>query len=226
MARSRAPAVLPGVASEKRPVPARRARLARTHRRADWASTSRLDKRIPLGGGLGGGSSDAATVLVALNELWATGLVDRRTGRDRRSSLGADVPVFVRGHSAWAEGVGETADADRLAAAATTSSSIRACTSRRPACSKPPELTRNSPPTTISGYLSGSGARTTNAFAPVVRARYPQVAAAIDWLGQFGEARLTGSGGCVFVEVESARARRRNRATMSGAISGRIGRAA
>ena len=67
-----------------------------------------------------------------------------------------------------------------------------------------PELTRNSPPLTISDYLYGSGAGTTNAFTPIVRASYPPLAAAIDWLGQFGDARLTGSGGCVFVGVESA----------------------
>ena len=67
-----------------------------------------------------------------------------------------------------------------------------------------PELTRNSPPLTISDYLSGSGAGTTNAFTPIVRSSYPPLAAAIDWLSQFGEARLTGSGGCVFVAAAGA----------------------
>jgi 4-diphosphocytidyl-2-C-methyl-D-erythritol kinase len=166
-----------------------------------------LRKSIPIGAGLGGGSSDAATVLVGLNEIWAAGL-----GIDELAtigaSLGADVPVFIRGHSAWAEGIGERLTAVALpereyvivdpCVAVSTSLLFQA-----------PELTRNSPPTTISGYLSGSvasgsGAGAMNAFEPIARARYPQVAAALDWLGRFGVARLTGSGGCVFVEVESA----------------------
>jgi 4-diphosphocytidyl-2-C-methyl-D-erythritol kinase len=160
-----------------------------------------LDKRLPIGGGLGGGSSDAATVLVALNELWATGLdVDElaRIG----VGLGADVPLFVRGRTAWAEGVGELLTPVALPmrdfvivdprAAVPTASLFQA-----------PELTRNSAPMTISGYLAASGAGADNAFEPVARARYPQVAAALDWLGQFAAARLTGSGGCVFAAVES-----------------------
>lgn len=160
-----------------------------------------LEKRIPLGGGLGGGSSDAATVLVALNELWATGLSTDELA-DLGLGLGADVPVFVRGYSAWAEGVGE-----RLTPLALpqrhyviVDPGVSVSTA---ALFQAPELTRNSPPMTISDYLSGFAAGTTNAFAPIVRAGYPQLAAALDWLGQFGEARLTGSGGCVFVAVET-----------------------
>ena len=161
-----------------------------------------LDKRLPIGGGVGGGSSDAATVLVALNELWATGLdVDELAALG--VGLGADVPPFVRGQTAWAEGVGEQLTAVTLPTrdyvvvdpriAVPTAGLFQA-----------PELTRNSPPTTISGYLSAAGAGAGNAFEPVVRARYPRVAAALDWLGQFAAARLTGSGGCVFAAVESA----------------------
>jgi 4-diphosphocytidyl-2-C-methyl-D-erythritol kinase len=160
-----------------------------------------LVKCIPVGGGLGGGSSDAATVLVALNELWGAGLgVDELAGIG--ATLGADVPVFVRGRSAWAEGIGElltpitTPEHDYVI----VDPGVHVATGD---LFQAPELTRNSPPTTISGYLSGSGVEATNAFEPVARARYPQVAAAFDWLGQFGRARLTGSGGCVFVEVES-----------------------
>ena len=158
-------------------------------------------KRVPLGGGLGGGSSDAATVLVALNELWAAGL---ETGELAQigAGLGADVPVFVRGETAWAEGVGE-----QLTPLSLPSRDFVIVDPRVPvstaALFQAPELTRNSPPTTISGYLSGIGVKAGNAFEPVARARYPQVAAALDWLGQFGVARLTGSGGCVFAEVGS-----------------------
>jgi len=161
-----------------------------------------LDKHIPLGGGLGGGSSDAATVLVALNDLWSSGLSpDQLAGM--ALDLGADVPVFVRGYSAWAEGVGEklTPIALRPTHYVIVDPGVSVATS---ALFQAPELTRNSPPLTISDYLSGSGTGTTNAFTSVVRAGYPPLAAAIDWLGQFGEARLTGSGGCVFVDVESA----------------------
>jgi 4-diphosphocytidyl-2-C-methyl-D-erythritol kinase len=161
-----------------------------------------LDKRLPIGGGVGGGSSDAATVLVALNELWATGIdVDELAALG--VGLGADVPLFVRGQSAWAEGVG-----DRLTAVALSARDYVVVDPRvgvpTAGLFQAPELTRNSPPMTISGYLSASGAGAGNAFEPVVRARYPQVAAALDWLGQFATARLTGSGGCVFAGVESA----------------------
>ena len=160
-----------------------------------------LEKRIPLGGGLGGGSSDAATVLVALNELWATALSTDDLA-DLGLALGADVPVFVRGHSAWAEGVGERLTAVTLPQRhfVIVDPGVSVATA---ALFQAPELTRNSPPMTISDYLSGFAAGTTNAFAPIVRAGYPQLAAALDWLGQFGQARLTGSGGCVFVDVET-----------------------
>jgi 4-diphosphocytidyl-2-C-methyl-D-erythritol kinase len=159
-----------------------------------------VDKRIPVGGGLGGGSSDAATVLVALNEIWRCGLgVDELA--DLGAGLGADVPVFVRGHTAWAEGIGERLAPIDVPArhyvivdpgvGVATASLFQAA-----------ELTRNSPPTTISDFLAGT--MTTNAFAPLVRARHPRIAAALDWLGHFGDARLSGSGGCVFVALESA----------------------
>ena len=180
--------------------------------RAAWALRRRsggqlgvdleLDKHIPLGGGLGGGSSDAATILVALNALWSAGLSTDQLA-EIAVDLGADVPVFVRGYSAWAEGVGEKLTPISLIPRhyVIVDPGVSVATS---ALFQAPELTRNSPPLTISDYLSGSGAGTTNAFMPIVRAGYPPLAAAIDWLGQFGEVRLTGSGGCVFVDVESA----------------------
>jgi 4-diphosphocytidyl-2-C-methyl-D-erythritol kinase len=180
----------------------RAAHALREHSASRMGVDVALDKRIPLGGGLGGGSSDAATVLVALNESWSLGLPPDELAAIALD-LGADVPVFVRGYSAWAEGVGEklTPIALRQRHYVIVDPGVSVATS---ALFQAPELTRNSPPLTISDYLSGSGAGTTNAFTPVVRAGYPPLAAAIDWLGQFGEARLTGSGGCVFVDVESA----------------------
>ncbi|MEO8802407.1 MAG: 4-(cytidine 5'-diphospho)-2-C-methyl-D-erythritol kinase [Rudaea sp.] len=156
-----------------------------------------VDKRIPLGAGLGGGSSDAATVLVALNELWGTGL-DEDALADIGLGLGADVPLFVRGRSAWAEGVGEKLTALDLPESEYLI--VDPCEHvPTAALFQAPELTRNAPRKTIAGFLGGDC--TGNVFAPVVCARYPQVKAAMDWLDRFGQARLSGSGGCVFVEV-------------------------
>ena len=192
---------VPGVAPQS-DLCLRAAHALREHSGSRLGVDIALDKRIPLGGGLGGGSSDAATVLVALNDLWSAGLSpDELAGI--ALDLGADVPVFVRGYSAWAEGVGEklTPIALRQRHYVIVDPGISVATA---ALFQAPELTRNSPPLTISDYLSGSGAGTTNAFTPIARAGYPPLAAALDWLGQFGEARLTGSGGCIFVDVESA----------------------
>jgi 4-diphosphocytidyl-2-C-methyl-D-erythritol kinase len=158
-----------------------------------------IDKRVPIGGGLGGGSSDAATVLVALNTIWDTDLDDDALA-DIAIGLGADVPVFVRGTSAWAEGIGERLTPLELPE--------RWFVVVDPGVSVPtrelfqvPELTRNSPQLTIPLFVSG--VPTGNAFEPVVRGRFPAVAAALDWLGQHGEARLSGSGGAVFAAVPS-----------------------
>jgi 4-diphosphocytidyl-2-C-methyl-D-erythritol kinase len=158
-----------------------------------------IDKRVPIGGGLGGGSSDAATVLVALNTIWDTDL-DEDALADIAVGHGADVPVFVRGTSAWAEGIGERLTPLELPE--------RWFVVVDPGVSVPtrelfqvPELTRNSPQLTIPLFVSG--VPTGNAFEPVVRGRFPAVAAALDWLGQHGEARLSGSGGAVFAAVPS-----------------------
>jgi 4-diphosphocytidyl-2-C-methyl-D-erythritol kinase len=152
-----------------------------------------VTKRIPMGGGLGGGSSDAATVLVALNQLWNCGLnVDDLA--DIGVKLGADVPVFVRGHSAWAEGRGERLTALNLPEKwfALVHPQVHVPTA---AVFQAPELTRNSPPITMGGFLQSGGR---NDFEPVVRGRYPEVARALDWLGHFAPARLTGTGSCIF----------------------------
>jgi 4-diphosphocytidyl-2-C-methyl-D-erythritol kinase len=161
-----------------------------------------IEKRIPIGGGLGGGSSDAATVLVALNALWGTGL-DEDALAAIGATLGADVPVFVRGRSAWAEGIGE-----RLTPIALPE---RWYLVVDPGVSVPtrelfqvPELTRNSAHLTIPLFVSGVA--TGNAFEPVVCGRFAAVAAAFDWLDQFGGARLSGSGGCVFAAFPSREA--------------------
>jgi 4-diphosphocytidyl-2-C-methyl-D-erythritol kinase len=160
-----------------------------------------VEKRIPAGAGLGGGSSDAATVLVALNMLWNTRLSADALAEIGRK-LGADVPVFVRGRSAWAEGVGDELTAIDLPPRHFVIVDPQIAVSTA-ALFQAPELTRDTPPTTISRYLAGM--ETANAFAPVARRRFPRVAAALDWLGRFGEARLSGSGGCGFAAVASQR---------------------
>ncbi len=160
----------------------------------------RIDKRIPVGGGLGGGSSDAASCLLALNQLWGLGLsLEQLAGIGLE--LGADVPVFVLGRAAWAEGVGEVlqpVDIDEPIyliidpGVAVSTAQIFA----------DEELTRNCDPITIRAFLRGAGR---NVCEPVVRKRHPRVAEALDWLSQFGAARMSGTGACVFVEVDSLR---------------------
>lgn len=156
-----------------------------------------VDKRLPPGGGLGGGSSDAATVLVALNRLWGCGLAAAALAR-LGLALGADVPVFVLGSSAWAEGVGEV-----LTPLVLPERWYVIVDPKTPVATAPlfqaAELTRDARPTTIPRFLAG--AETSNVFEPVVRARYPSVAAALQWLESYGRPRLSGSGGCVFVDV-------------------------
>jgi 4-diphosphocytidyl-2-C-methyl-D-erythritol kinase len=166
--------------------------------------TLRITKRIPQGGGLGGGSSDAATVLVALNHLWGCRLsIDELA--QLGLPLGADVPVFVRGASAWAEGVGEQLVPVTLperwyvvihpGVAVGTREVFQA-----------PELTRNSPLITIRAFFESGGR---NDCEPVVRARHPQVAAALDWLSGHGSAMLTGTGSCLFAAFGSEEHARR-----------------
>lgn len=155
-----------------------------------------IDKHIPVGAGLGGGSSDAATVLTALNILWDTGLdVDELAVLG--ATLGADVPVFVRGHNAWAEGIGDILTPLTLKPAWYVLLDPHCSVATGPLFAAR-ELTRGAPAETIRGFLCGTVAR--NAFEPVVYARYPQVAAARDWLARHAAARLSGSGGTVFAE--------------------------
>jgi 4-diphosphocytidyl-2-C-methyl-D-erythritol kinase len=161
--------------------------------------TLRVRKHIPLGGGLGGGSSDAATALLALNRLW-----DCRLGIEELARLGlplgADVPVFVRGFSAWAEGVGERLTPIELPPRWYVIIHPGVGVSTREVFQSP-ELTRNSPLITIRAFFEAGGR---NDCEPVVRARCPEVAAALDWLSRYAPARLTGTGSCIFASCTSA----------------------
>lgn len=152
-----------------------------------------LTKRIPMGGGLGGGSSNAATTLMALNRLWQLELSQEYLAKTG-VILGADVPVFVHGVAAWGEGIGEQLTPAPLdtplfcivhpGVSVATEDVFRA-----------PELTRFSPVISMEHALL----RGHNDCEPIVRQRFPAIAAALDWLSQFGAPRLTGTGACIFL---------------------------
>lgn len=159
-----------------------------------------VDKQIPIGGGFGGGSSDAATVLVALNHLWQIGLsVDQLAVIGLR--LGADVPVFIRGDNAWAEGVGEQLTPIMLGEAwyLVLDPGVQVATAELFA---DPELTRDAEPATIADFVAGKVSG--NAFEPLLRRREPVVAAALSDLGALATACVTGTGAGCFAMFASA----------------------
>lgn len=162
-----------------------------------------IEKRLPMGGGLGGGSSNAATVLVALNHLWQCGLsVDELAMLGLK--LGADVPVFVRGHAAFAEGVGEVLTPvsvpEKWYLVAHPGVSIAT-----PVIFSDPELPRNSPPRSIATLLK---CEFSNDCEVIARKRFREVDAALSWLLQYAPSRLTGTGACVFAEFDTESAAR------------------
>src|SRR2546430_3674706 len=158
----------------------------------------KVHKRIPLGGGLGGGSSDAATTLLGLNELWSCGLSVSELAALARP-LGADVPVFVQGSSAWAEGVGERLTPVTLPARWYVIIHPGVAVSTREVFQSP-ELTRNSPLITLRAFFESGGRNDCEA---VVRSRSPEVAEALEWLSRVAPAHLTGTGSGVFTALES-----------------------
>lgn len=186
---------VPGVA-EADDLLVRAANLLKTASNSAKGADIAIEKRIPAGGGFGGGSSDAATVLVVLNRLWGTGLsVDELAALGLR--LGADVPVFIRGRNAWAEGVGEILTPIALPPAwyVLADPGVHVPTA---ALFQSPDLTRNAPPAKISDFVSGH--LLGNAFEPVLRQREPAIEAAFQALARIGTPRLTGSGSGCFVE--------------------------
>jgi 4-diphosphocytidyl-2-C-methyl-D-erythritol kinase len=161
-----------------------------------------LDKRIPMGGGLGGGSSDAATTLIALNQLWQLGLARAQLQR-LALQLGADVPVFVFGQNAFAEGVGEELTPLALPDAwyLVLVPPVQVPTA---AVFAAPELTRDAKPIKITAFFDGLKQRSLrNDLEPVVCKSYPDVARHLAWLKQHGEARMSGSGACVYAEFSN-----------------------
>jgi len=185
---------LPGVPEES-DLTVRAARLLQQEANCTRGADIRLEKRLPMGGGLGGGSSDAATVLLALNHLWQLGLSRERL-QALGLTLGADVPVFIFGRTAFAEGVGEALQAVPAApawylvlqppVAVPTVDIFRA-----------PELKRDTPAMAAADWRPGLGG---NDLEPVACTRFPEVARHLAWLQRFGRARMSGSGACVFAE--------------------------
>ncbi|HCP57128.1 MULTISPECIES: 4-(cytidine 5'-diphospho)-2-C-methyl-D-erythritol kinase [Pseudomonas] len=152
-----------------------------------------IDKKLPMGGGIGGGSSDAATTLLGLNHLWQLGLSADQLA-ELGLKLGADVPVFVRGHAAFAEGVGEKLTPIELEEPWFLVVIPQVLVSTAEIFSDP-ELTRDSPPIKVRSLLEGGGR---NDCQPVVQKRYPEVHNALILLNKFVQAKLTGTGACVF----------------------------
>jgi 4-diphosphocytidyl-2-C-methyl-D-erythritol kinase len=177
----------------------RAARALQVATGAKLGARLRVIKRIPMGGGLGGGSSDAATVLLALNQLWGCGLSIDDLAR-LGLPLGADVPVFVRGSSAWAEGVGERLVPVDLPERWYVVVHPGVPVSTRDVFQSA-ELTRNSPVITIRAFFESGGR---NDCEPVARAICPEVADALDWLARWAPARLTGTGSCIFAACASS----------------------
>lgn len=194
---------MPGV-PEASDLVVRAARLLQSTLPGQPGADITVDKRLPMGGGLGGGSSDAATTLMALNHLW-------RAGKSRGElmalglQLGADVPFFIFGGNAFAQGVGERLTAvdglDCWFVVLEPGVSVPT-----PAIFCSPELTRDTKPVRIadfSGALKSAFGK--NDMQAVACRMFPEVDAAVSWLGQFGDARMTGSGACVFMRCESER---------------------
>ncbi len=156
-----------------------------------------LTKRLPLGGGLGGGSSDAATTLIGLNQLWQLGF-SREQLAAIGLKLGADVPVFIHGRTAWAEGIGEiispvdTAECWYLVLAPDVEVSTETIFSHQ-------QLTRDARAITIRAFLEQGGR---NACQPIAEKLYPEVKTAREWLEQYANVRMTGTGACIFASFE------------------------
>jgi len=190
---------IPGVSADEH-LAVRAARLLQAETGTGAGVAIDLEKNIPIGGGLGGGSSDCATTLAALDALWGLNLGSERLAR-MGVSLGADVPFFLYGRNAFGEGIGERLMALELPRAWYVVLVPPVAVSTR-AIFAAPELTRNSKTIKISSFSAGFGR---NDLEPVVCRRHPEVAEHLEWLRRFGDARMSGSGACVFAEFAAER---------------------
>ena len=174
----------------------RAARLLQNITHTSYGAEITLKKKIPIGAGLGGGSSNAATTLLALNNLWNTGLSLNQLS-DIGRELGADIPFFIGGHSAWGEGIGDILTPVILPKRYYCLIWPKISVSTQRIFSEP-ELTRNTPPIRIPSSFEEIWG---NDLESVVRKKVPEVDKCLDWLGQFGRSQMTGSGSAVFVVV-------------------------
>lgn len=177
----------------------RAARLLQSHTGCPLGANLTLRKHLPMGGGVGGGSSDAATTLLALNHLWETGLQREELMR-LALQLGADVPFFLFGENAFAEGVGEELQALTTPEVwfVVLEPGVQVPT---PAIFSAKELTRDSKPVRIADFPSDTKVIWKNDLQTVACAMFPEVGEAVTWLAEFGDAKMTGSGSCVFCAV-------------------------
>ncbi|MDA8256490.1 MAG: 4-(cytidine 5'-diphospho)-2-C-methyl-D-erythritol kinase [Betaproteobacteria bacterium] len=205
---------LPGVAPET-DLTVRAAEALRAATGATAGVTLRVEKRLPMGGGLGGGSSDAATTLLALNRLWGTGL-DSPALQRIGLALGADVPIFVHGRSAFAEGVGERF-ADVSLPPAWYLVLVPAVTVPTPEIFRAPQLRRDTPAIRAGDWRPGFGR---NDLEAVACALYPEVGRHLAWLRRYGDARMSGSGACCFVEFAAESAARAALAALPAGMRG------
>ena len=193
---------LPGVEPES-DLTVRAAAALRSATGVTTGATLHVEKRLPMGGGLGGGSSDAATTLLALNRLWHTGL-DALQLQRIGLELGADVPIFIHGHAAFAEGVGERFT-DVTLPAAWYLVLVPAVAVPTLEIFRSAQLRRDTPVIAASDWRPGFGH---NDLEAVACSLYPEVKRHLDWLRQYGHARMSGSGACCFVDfVEESAAR-------------------
>ncbi|MEN0038535.1 MAG: 4-(cytidine 5'-diphospho)-2-C-methyl-D-erythritol kinase [Cellvibrio sp.] len=206
---------IPGVAFEQNLI-IKAARALEPYKSADAGVDIQLEKRLPMGGGIGGGSSNAATTLVALNHLWGCGL-DKNQLQAIGLTLGADVPVFINAQTAWAEGVGEQLQAIEM--------QPKWFLVIQPDCHvstaeifSHKDLTRDTSAIKVAAFLERGGQNDCEA---LVRKLYPQVDNALIWLQKFDRnARMTGTGACVFASFESAETARNVQAQLPKDLPG------
>jgi 4-diphosphocytidyl-2-C-methyl-D-erythritol kinase len=209
---------VPGVSLEQNLI-YRAALLLKQHSTLPLGAHIRLNKRLPMGGGLGGGSSDAATTLVALNQMWQLGLSEDELAQMGRT-LGADVPVFVRGRSAFAEGVGEQLTPVEIPEKwyLVVHPQVHVSTAL---IFQDPTLKRDTPKQSWAELRAGSWK---NDCEPLVKKAYPEVAKALGWLLEYAPSRMTGTGACLFAEFEDEASARKLLANMPNWLQGFVGR--
>jgi len=181
----------------------RAAKLLQTHTGCKFGANIQIEKQIPMGAGLGGGSSNAATTLIALNNLWKIN-INRFDLIKLGTQLGADVPIFLYGHAAWAKGIGEIFTPVQLPEP-WYCVVIPPCHTSTQRIFSDPLLSRNTAPSTVENFLNSPQPLLygQNDCQPISCKLYPEIAQALQWLEQFAPAKMTGTGSCVFASFSN-----------------------